>query len=123
MNIFLVSTIAGVVLLFSWIVVEGRASSIVFCVLWSIISGVLVTTPQAALAHPGLSPSPDVMGTRLGMNWSAVAIRVIVGTPIARALVNIEAEQLLHAQIFSGVIMLVGALCLVYPVVVIVRHK
>jgi len=123
MNLFLFFTIIGVILLFSWISINDSTSFTVFCVFWGIITGVLVTTPPAALAHPLLVPSPEVMGTRLGMSWSAAAIGVLVGTPIAGALVDIETGNFLHIQIFSAVMMTVGALCLVYPVFAIFKHR
>jgi len=122
MNLFLFFTIVGVILLFSWISIENSTGFTVFCVFWGIITGVLVTTPPAALAHPLLAPSPNIMGTRLGMSWSAAAIGVLVGTPIAGALVDIETDNFLHAQIFSAVMMTIGALCLIYPVIAILKY-
>ncbi|KAA8571256.1 hypothetical protein EYC84_000586 [Monilinia fructicola] len=123
MNIFFASAIAGTILIFSWISIEKAANYTVNSVFWGIISGVLVTAPAAALAHPAITPSMNVIGTRLGMSWSAAAMGILVGTPIAGALVDVKTDKFLNAQVFSGTIMAVGVGCLAYPVVVVLRYK
>ncbi|RAL61107.1 hypothetical protein DID88_010446 [Monilinia fructigena] len=123
LNIFFASAIVGTILIFSWISIEKAANYTVDSVFWGIISGVLVTAPAAALAHPAITPSMNVIGTRLGMSWSAAAMGVLVGTPIAGALVNVKTDKFLTAQVFSGTIMAVGVGCLAYPVVVVLRYK
>ena len=113
----------GAVMLFVWISIRNIPGFIVFCVIWGFVSGVLVTAPPAAVAHRALSPSLDVIGTRLGMSWMSSGIGVLVGTPIAGALVDVNAVHYVHAQVFGGVVMVAGILCLLWPMIVVMKYK
>ena len=123
LQIFAFWTVVAIILLLSWIGIHNVAGFVVFCVVWGFVSGVLVTAPAAAVAHPTLSPSMSFIGLRLGMSWSAAALGVLIGTPIAGSLVDVSTAYFVNAQVFSGVIMTAGALCLVWPVVTVVRYK
>ena len=83
----------------------------------------LVTAPPAAMAHPTLPSSMSVIGTRLGMSWSTAALGILIGTPVAGALVDADTAYFVNAQIFAWVMMTAGALCLVWPLIVAVRYK
>ncbi|KAB8298317.1 hypothetical protein EYC80_002045 [Monilinia laxa] len=107
----------------SGLIIERAANYTVDSIFWGIISGVLMTAPAAALAHPAIIPFMNVIGIRLGMSWSAAAMRVLVSTPIAGALVDVKTDKFLNAHIFSGNIMAVGVGYLAYPVVVVLRHE
>jgi fucose permease len=118
----LFSSVLGVILLFCWISIDSKAGFVVWCVFWGFVSGVLVTGPTSTIPHPVLSPSMDVIGTRMGMGWAACSIGTIAGSPIAGALANVAAGDFLKAQIFAGVVMAVGSACLMPPLVAIERH-
>ncbi|KEF62170.1 uncharacterized protein A1O9_00142 [Exophiala aquamarina CBS 119918] len=118
----LFSSVFGAILLFSWIAIHSLASYVVWCILWGFVAGVLVTAPTSTTAHPVLSPSMNVVGTRLGMSWMGSSIGSVIGAPIAGALANVSTGDFLHAQIFAGVIMLAGAVCLVWPLMSIERY-
>lgn len=81
--ILLTSVVAPAVLLFGWIGIHSVASFIVFCVLFGIFSGVLISANPLIIAHPVVSPTTSVIGTRMGMQWFATSIGVLVGPPIA----------------------------------------
>jgi predicted MFS family arabinose efflux permease len=115
--------IAAVIVLFSWLGIHNTPGFVVFCVIWGFISGVLVTAPAAAVAHPTLSPSMSVIGTRLGMSWITAAIGILIGSPIAGALVDLKTNDFLKAIVFSGSVMAGGVLCLIPPVLAVVRYK
>ena len=123
MQTFAFWTFVGVILLFSWIGIHSLPGFIVFCVSWGLVSGVLVTAPPAAVAHPVLSPSLSVIGLRLGMSWLLASVGVLCGSPIVGALVDIKTASFLKAQCFAGAMMALGALCLVWPLVTILRYK
>ena len=123
MQVFMVACIAAIVLLFSWIGIHNAHGFVVFCVLYGIISGVLVTAPSAAISHPVLSPSMSVIGTRMGMSWVFAGLGILIGTPIAGALVNLQKKDFLPAQGFAGAVMAAGTLCLVAPLIGVLRHK
>jgi len=118
---FFMST--AVVVLFAWIGIHNVSGFVAFCVLWGFISGVLTTAPAVAVAHPVLSPSMDVIGTRLGMSSSIAAVGILIGSPIAGALVGADMGHFLPAQAFAGATMAAGALCLITPLVAILRYQ
>ena len=123
METFAFWTTAGVVLLFAWIGIYNVPGFVVFCFLYGFLSGVLVTAPAAAVAHPVLSPSLSVIGLRLGMSWLLASFSVLAGSPIVGALVDIKTASFLKGQCFAGGMMAIGALCLVWPLITIMRYK
>jgi predicted MFS family arabinose efflux permease len=122
-QIFFFWAIAAVIVLFSWLGIYNTPGFVVFCAVWGFISGVLVTAPAAAVAHPTLSPSMSVIGTRLGMSWTTAAIGILIGSPIAGALVDLKTNDFLKAIVFSGSVMSGGVVCLIPPVLAVVRYK
>ncbi|KIW91709.1 uncharacterized protein Z519_07677 [Cladophialophora bantiana CBS 173.52] len=116
------SAILGTVLIFSWIAIHSSVAFIVWCVLWGFVAGVLVTAPTSTMPHPVISPDMSVIGTRMGMSWSAAAVGSIIGSPIAGALANVASGDFLHAQIFVGAVMAAGAICLIPPLLAIEKH-
>ncbi|KAI9725894.1 MAG: hypothetical protein M1834_009457 [Cirrosporium novae-zelandiae] len=57
-----------------------------FCVLYGFFSGSFVSLMPSILVL--LSPNPSLVGTRMGMSFSMVAIGLLIGTPIAGAILN-----------------------------------
>jgi hypothetical protein len=114
---------AGVLLLFTWISIQNTPGFVVWCVLWGFVAGVLVTAPTSSMAHPVISPSLSVIGTRMGMSWSAAAIGSLIGAPIAGALADKSTASFVHAQVFGGAVMAAGALCLIWPVIAVSRYE
>lgn len=103
-------------LLLCWIAVDSTAGVIVWSVFWGLISSVIVSLPGAFV--PILCPSLAVVGTRSGMFWAAIGLGVLIGSPIAGALIgNDEAElEWWRLQVFSGILMLASAICVIQPV-------
>jgi MFS family permease len=111
----------GAVLLFSWPAIHSPAGFIIWCVVWGCVAGVLVTAPTSTIAHPVMSPSLSVIGTRMGMLWSFAAVGALVGAPIAGALADAKTASFLHTQMFAGAVMVGGVACLVWPLVAMER--
>ena len=122
-EIFTFWAFAAVVLLFAWIGIQNVPGFVVFSALWGYISGVLVTAPIAVVAHPVISPSLSVIGLRLGMCWSMAAVGILVGSPIAGALVDLSTASFLNAQAFAAAMMAVGLLCVIWPLIAILRYR
>ena len=120
-RIFFFWILAGAILLFAWSAVTQIPGFVVWCIFWGIVSGALATAPIAAVSHPVLSPSPNQLGTRLGMSLLASAIGDLVGPPIGGALVGISGTHYARAQVVSGGIMTLGGLCLLWPLIAINR--
>ncbi|EED21454.1 MFS monocarboxylate transporter, putative [Talaromyces stipitatus ATCC 10500] len=113
---------ASSIVIFLWILVKSVGGMIVWATVWGIVSSVIVTLPGAMV--PLFSPSIEVIGTRVGMFWAGVGVGVLIGSPIAGAMVDLQPGdiQWWRLQVFSGVLMAAGALCFVYPVLY-VRKK
>jgi MFS family permease len=115
------SAFIAAVLVFAWIGIHNLAGFIVFCALYGFTSAIIVTLPAAVV--PWLSPSMDVIGTRLGMGWFPVGISVLVGSPIAAAAANIPEDDFLGMQLFSGIMMAAGGCLFVVPLLHIRKKR
>ena len=122
MQVYLAATAAAIAVLFAWIAVHTVAGFVVFCIMYGLVSGVLIAAPSAAVSHPVLSPSMDVIGTRMGTCWMFAGFGVLVGTPIAGVLVDVHAADFTPAQGFAGAMVAMGTLCLIVPLVKIIKY-
>ncbi|KAE8349444.1 putative MFS monocarboxylate transporter [Aspergillus coremiiformis] len=121
--ILLASVIASAVLLFGWIGVHSLASFIVFCLLFGIFSGVLISANPLVIAHPVVSPHPSVIGTRMGMQWFATSIGVLIGAPIGGVLEGHGgSDGFLGMQVFCGAIMTLAAAFLLVPMMAVWKY-
>ncbi|KAI9039423.1 putative MFS monocarboxylate transporter [Aspergillus affinis] len=115
--ILLTSVVASAALLFGWVGITSLASFIVFCVLFGIFSGVLISANPLLIAHPVVSPTPAVIGTRMGMQWFATSVGVLIGAPIAGVLNGHDGGNgYFGLQVFSAAIMAAGAMFLLVPI-------
>ncbi|KAF2709572.1 MFS general substrate transporter [Pleomassaria siparia CBS 279.74] len=106
-----------------WISIKTEGAFIAFSILWGFLSAGLVTLPSAAFAS--ISPDLSRLGTRLGMSWSVSSIATLIGAPIAGALLKTKDGKLdfIGVQIWSGVCLLAGAVCLGVLWVQTVKHQ
>lgn len=70
---------ASTVVLLSWIGVSSLPGLDVWAIFWGFTAGPLVTIPAAVV--PQLSPSPGVVGTRMGMIWLCAAMGECIYQP------------------------------------------
>ena len=118
-----VVVLASAVLLFGWIGVSNLGGFVMFCILFGLFSGVLISANPVVTAHPVISPTPSVIGTRLGMQWFATSLGVLVGAPIAGVLgADGSADAFHKLQGFSGAIMVGGFLFLLVPLNAVWRY-
>ncbi|KAJ8120306.1 hypothetical protein ONZ43_g2953 [Nemania bipapillata] len=123
-QVYLAATLSTVVVLFAWMAVHNVGGFVTFCVFYGLTSGVLVAAPSAAISHPVLSPNMNVIGTRLGMLWMFGAVGVLIGAPIAGALVNVNPGHVdfRPAQGFAGAVVGGASLFLIAPLLAVVRY-
>ena len=99
------------------------ASFIVFCVLFGVFSGVLISANPIVIAHPVVSPTPAMVGTRMGMQWFATSLGILIGAPIAGVIEGHGGGNgYLGLQVFCGAVMAVGALFLLVPLMAVWKH-
>ena len=119
-----ISVVSLALLLFGWREVSDLGGFAVFCILFGIFSGTLIAANPVVVAHPVISPSASVIGTRLGMQWFTSSLGVLVGAPIAGVLgADGSADAFQRLQAFSGAIMVGGFLFLLVPLVAIWQHN
>lgn len=97
----LVAAILG----FSWVAIRNKAGLVVFSILYGFISGLYLTLP--AFTVMSLSPDLGVVGVRMGMSFAIGAVGLLIGTPIASAVVKSSWVEL---QVFTVVMLLLAAL-------------
>lgn len=109
------------ILLYGWFGVKSTGAVIVWAALWGFISSVIVAMPGAIV--PLLSPSPAVIGTRTGTLWAGVGVGMLIGSPIAGALIK-ESLTGIHwwrAQLFAALCMTLSSFFFIYPIMYVRR--
>lgn len=92
-------------LAFCWIAVDSTQGFIAFAVFYGFCSGGLIALPPAVL--PLVCPDLSKLGSRMGMSWAPTAVSVLVGPPIAGALVR-HGNDFLGVQVWAGVVIAAG---------------
>jgi len=122
-KLLLGAVVVSSIMLFGWIGINSLSGFVVFCVLFGFFSGVLISANPIVVAHPVVSPTPSVIGTRLGMQWFATSLGVLVGAPIAGALGDTGTRNaFMKLQGFSGAVTLGGAIFLMVPLMAIWKY-
>ncbi|KAI1359956.1 major facilitator superfamily domain-containing protein [Xylaria arbuscula] len=124
-QVYFAGTVVAIVVLFAWISVHNVGGVVAFAIIYGLVSGVLVAAPSAAMSHPTLSPTMDVIGSRMGVVWLFAGVGVLVGSPAAGALADIHPQHIdfRPAQSFAGAVVTAAALLLIKPLISVVRYK
>ena len=85
-NMLIPCSIIAAALAFIWMGINNTAGLIVFCVLYGFFSGTFVSLPPPTVVT--LCPSLAVVGVRMGMNFALAAVGLLIGNPIAGAIVG-----------------------------------
>ncbi|KAI0032784.1 major facilitator superfamily domain-containing protein [Vararia minispora EC-137] len=110
LNILVPSVLVSGTLGLAWIAVRGIGALSIWAVLFGFFSGTFVSLPPASVAS--LTEDLTRVGTRMGMAFTFMGVGLLVGNPIAGALINLETGNFLRAQIFCGVLVLASGLVL-----------
>ncbi|KAH5439841.1 hypothetical protein HBI47_044980 [Parastagonospora nodorum] len=100
-------TIAGIVVLALGIPAASNAAFIIFAALYGFASGAFVSLLPAQIAH--ISPVEQI-GVRVGVTFACISFAGLVGAPIAGAIVDANGGRFWGLNVFSGVMLLAGAL-------------
>ena len=109
LNVLIPCTIVAALLAFCWLAVKNTVGLIVFCLLYGFFTGGLVSLPPTVLVS--LSPSMAVVGSRMGTCFAFNGISLLVGTPIAGALV--KPGDFKGAIAFCGSVVIFGCIFLI----------
>ncbi|KAF4987260.1 hypothetical protein FGRMN_10462 [Fusarium graminum] len=104
---------------FCWVGVHSLGGFTALLVLYGLFSGAVVTMP--AFIIPYLSPSLAVIGTRMGIVYSAAGFGALIGAPIALAVDSVTSlhhrGDFLGLQLWSGSTIVFGGCLCIYPLV------
>jgi predicted MFS family arabinose efflux permease len=103
---------ASGILLFGWIGVTTEAAYYVWVALMSIFLTPLAVLCPGMLAY--VSPSKEVMGTRMGIAFGFTSIGVLAGTSVSSAVIDRETGSFWKMQVYTGTTMVVGAALMVF---------
>ncbi|KAL8331490.1 hypothetical protein RB593_002096 [Gaeumannomyces tritici] len=85
-NVVAACGVAASALVLGWFGVRDLAGLAAFAVLYGLFSGGIVSvTPSVLMA---LTPDPGRVGARIGMAFSCTGVAILIGTPIAGAVVG-----------------------------------
>ena len=110
LNIFIPAAFISSLLAFCWIAISSVGGLVVFAVLYGMSSGAIVSILPPAVVE--IAPDMKNLGTRMGMAFAIASVGLLIGNPIAGAL--LKKGSYTGLQAFSGACLLVCAFLLVW---------
>lgn len=86
LNMLIPCAIVSCILGFCWIGIHNTAGLIVFAALYGFFSGTFVSLPPTTVVT--LSPDLSMVGTRMGMSFAFAGLGLLVGNPVAGAILG-----------------------------------
>ncbi|KAI9801590.1 MAG: hypothetical protein M1825_003269 [Sarcosagium campestre] len=112
LNVIVPCAFLSAVTAFAWIAAKNTAGLIVISILYSFFSGGLMALPPAVIVS--LSPSMNEVGTRIGMAFFVGSLGVLIGSPIAGAILDAQSPRdssshlVVGQEVFWGVLLFTG---------------
>lgn len=107
LNTMIPISLIAATLAFVWIGVRNIGGATVFSILYGYASGAIVSLPPTILAK--LTPDMSALGTRMGMCFTFAGLGILIGNPIAGALLDLEKAVFWKAQLFCAMMVAVGS--------------
>lgn len=101
LNVMILVSLIVTILAFAWMGIHSNAGAIVFAVFYGFPSGTIVALVSPVLA--GLCPDLAIMGTWLGMASVFGGLGILIGNPIAGALLDLDHAVFWKGQLFAAV--------------------
>jgi MFS family permease len=105
LNIIVPCALMSGILVFVLISIHNLGGIVTVTLLYGFFSGTFVSLPPTIIVQH-LSPNRGLIGTRLGMSFSIVAVGALIGNPIAGAI--LDAKGFRSVWIFGGTLVLAG---------------
>jgi MFS family permease len=100
-------------LAFSWISVDSVWKLVLFCVAYGFFSGACVSLPGTIVV--GICPQLSKVGTWMGMSFVFAGFGLLVGNPIAGAIITHSPnDSFVGAQCYGGATILVGSVMFIW---------
>jgi MFS family permease len=101
----------GGVFIFVWPFVPTLPGNVVFCLIYGFLSGAFISLPPSSIASTTLEMS--MFGARLGIAVTCNGFGLLMGPPIAGALISRgSGNGYWHASILSGLAVVLGGVLL-----------
>jgi MFS family permease len=107
MNSIIPVVIISSSLSFAWIGVSSTSGLYAWSVIYGMVGAAIQSLFPATLSS--LTTNLRMQGTRMGMVFTIVSFAVLTGPPISGQLIQKKGGGYEYAQIFSGVVMLIGS--------------
>ncbi|KAL8684531.1 MAG: hypothetical protein Q9224_006291, partial [Gallowayella concinna] len=107
-NTLLPSLFITGIIAFAWMSVDSVPGIVVFSIFYGFFSGAVLALPPTVIV--ALSPDIRFAGTRIGMAFGVSGFGVLVGNPIAGALLDIPMGNFGRAQVFAGTMIIAGSI-------------
>lgn len=101
LNVMIIVSLVVTIMAFAWMGIHSNTGAIVFAVIYGFPSGTIVALMSPVLA--GLCPDMALMGTWLGMASVFSGLGILIGNPIAGALLDLEHAVFWKGQLFAAV--------------------
>ena len=99
LNMLLPCAAISASLAFCWIAISSKAGLVIFSILYGFFSGTFVSLPPTTVVS--LSPNLAVVGTRMGMSFAFSGFGLLVGNPVAGAILG-SGTDFVGVQVFCG---------------------
>ncbi|KAK0639026.1 major facilitator superfamily domain-containing protein [Cercophora newfieldiana] len=109
-NVYASATFVLGVVSFSWTGVTTKTGMYIFAIFFGLSNGAAQGVFPSALAS--LTRDPQKMGTRFGMVCTMAAFATLAGPPTAGAIIDRSGGEYLWAQIWAGLVIVLGSLVL-----------
>lgn len=109
LNVQIPFALIASLLAFCWIAIRNTPGLLVFCALYGFFSGTFVSLPGPIVY--GLSSDMSTVGTRLGMSMGFAGVGLLIGNPIAGAILR-GGGGWVGLQAWAGTLIVVSAGCM-----------
>lgn len=111
MNLIIPLSFASGLILLCWAAVNNHSGLLVFDVFY----GFMMASAQGMFPPSLGSLTTDLskMGVRMGMVFSLMGFALLIGNPLAGALISLEGGKYLYAQMYAGSALVAGVVLLV----------
>lgn len=108
LNVLFPMSLVAALLMYCWVAIRSETSLYVFTVLFGLAAAALQALFPATATT--MTPHANMAGTRVGMIFTLVSFATLTGPAIAGVLIERDDGRYLHAQLFAGSSLALGAL-------------
>ncbi|WFD45012.1 hypothetical protein MPSI1_003688 [Malassezia psittaci] len=110
-NTMILMSVMSAVMAFGWLGVDSVAGIVVFAILYGFATGGYVSLPTPCVTR--ITSNLHEVGARVGMCFLFAGAGILIGSPIAGALVDLETGSFWKAQLCCAMLLLSSTLCFI----------